>query len=51
MNLKYNNLCEPLGEISPIGSKVIEATVVGEFLTHEKGTIGPILYSRHSLSA
>ena len=50
-NLKYNNLCEPMGETSPIGSKVIEASVVGKFLTHEKGTIGPILYKRNSLNS
>ena len=48
--LKYNNLCEPMGEISPIGSKVVEASVLGEFLAHEKGMIGPILYERNSLN-
>jgi len=50
-DLKYNNLCEPMGETSPIGSKVIEASVLGKFLTHEKGTIGPILYRRNSLNS
>jgi hypothetical protein len=49
LNLKYNNLCDPLGEISPIGSKVIEHSVLGKFLIHHKGTIGPILYSKNLL--
>ena len=49
MNLQYNNLCEPIGEISPIGSRVIEASAAGKFLTHNKGTIGPILYSKQLL--
>lgn len=39
--LKYNNLCGVMGEISPIGSRVIEASLLGTFLTHHKGTIGP----------
>jgi hypothetical protein len=47
--LKYNNLCEPMGEISPIGSLVIEASIIGEFMVHHKGTIGPILYSKNKL--
>jgi hypothetical protein len=47
--LKYNNLCEPMGEISPIGSRVIEASIIGEFMVHHKGTIGPILYSKNKL--
>ena len=47
--LKYNNLCEPMGEISPIGSRVIEASIIGEFMIHHKGTIGPILYSKNKL--
>lgn len=47
--LKYNNLCEPMGEISPIGSRVIEESVLGTFLIHHKGTIGPILYSKNLL--
>lgn len=46
LDLKYNNLCEPMGEISPIGSRVIEASAVGQFLTHHKGTIGPNLYRK-----
>lgn len=44
--LKYNNLCDPMGEVSPIGSRVIEDSILGEWLTHHKGTIGPILYSK-----
>ena len=47
--LKYNNLCEPMGELSPIGSRVIENSILGDFLTHHKGTIGPILYSKNLL--
>jgi hypothetical protein len=47
--LKYNNLCEPMGELSPIGSRVIEESVLGDFLIHHKGTIGPILYSKNLL--
>ena len=47
--LKYNNLCEPMGELSPIGSRVIEESVLGDFLMHHKGTIGPILYSKNLL--
>lgn len=46
LDLKYNNLCEPMGEVSPVGSRVIEASVLGEFLTHHKGTIGPNLYRK-----
>ena len=49
LDLSYNNLCEPLGELSPIGSRVIEASSLGSFLTHHKGTIGPILYSKNKL--
>lgn len=49
MNLEYNNLCEPCGELSPIGSRVLEASVMGEYLIHHKGTIGPILYQRNKL--
>lgn len=49
LNLKYNNLCDPMGEISPIGSRVIENSVIGEFMIHHKGTIGPILYSKNKL--
>lgn len=49
MKLSYNNLCESLGELSPIGSKVIEATIVGQFMIHNKGTIGPILYNKNSI--
>ncbi len=49
LNLKYNNLCDPMGEVSPIGSRVIEDSIVGEFLIHHKGTIGPILYSKNKL--
>ena len=44
--LKYNNLCEPMGDISPIGSRVIEDSVLGSFLIHHKGTIGPTLYKK-----
>jgi len=46
LNLNYNNLCEEMGEISPIGSRVIEASKLNTFLTHNKGTIGPILYNK-----
>lgn len=46
LNLSYNNLCEEMGEISPIGSRVIEASKLNTFLTHNKGTIGPILYNK-----
>jgi hypothetical protein len=49
LSLKYNNLCEPMGELSPIGSRVIEDSVLGDFLIHHKGTIGPILYSKNLL--
>jgi len=44
--LKYNNLCESMGEISPIGSRVIEESILGSFLIHHKGTIGPTLYKK-----
>ena len=47
--LKYNNLCESMGELSPIGSRVIEASVLGQWLIHHKGTIGPILYQKNLL--
>ena len=47
--LNYNNLCEPMGEVSPIGSRVIEDSVLGSFLTHHKGTIGPTLYANNKL--
>ena len=43
-NLTYNNLCAPMGELSPIGSRVIEDSILGSFLVHHKGTIGPNLY-------
>jgi len=49
LDLVYNNLCEPMGELSPIGSRVIEASSVGQFLIHNKGTIGPILYNKKLL--
>lgn len=49
LNLKYNNLCDVMGEISPIGSRVIENSLLGEFLIHNKGTIGPILYDKNKL--
>jgi len=49
LNLKYNNLCDPMGELSPIGSRVIEASVLGSWLIHHKGTIGPILYQKNLL--
>lgn len=49
LSLKYNNLCDPMGELSPIGSRVIEASVLGSWLTHHKGTIGPILYQKNLL--
>ena len=48
-DLKYNNLCEPMGDTSPVGSRVIEDSVLGSFLIHHKGTIGPILYQRNLL--
>jgi hypothetical protein len=48
-NLKYNNLCEPMGETSPIGSRVIEESILGSFLVHHKGTIGPTLYANNLL--
>tara|TARA_R110000787_G_scaffold27303_5_gene75840 strand:- start:1628 stop:2479 length:852 start_codon:yes stop_codon:yes gene_type:complete len=41
--LKYNNLCDPMGTLSPIGSRVIEDSVLGSFLVHHKGTLGPQL--------
>lgn len=47
--LKYNNLCLELGEVSPIGSRVVEAAACGKFLTHYKGTIGPTLYNTGKL--
>lgn len=49
LDLSYNNLCEHMGDTSPIGSRVIESSVVGEFLIHHKGTIGPVLYSKNKL--
>jgi hypothetical protein len=49
MNLRYNNLCSYCGELSPIGSKVLEASVMGEYMIHHKGTIGPILYQKNKL--
>jgi hypothetical protein len=49
VDLKYNNLCEPMGEVSPIGSRVIEASVLGSWFIHHKGTIGPVLYSKNKL--
>jgi len=49
LDLKYNNLCTPMGEVSPIGSRVIEDSIIGEFLIHHKGTIGPILYAKQKL--
>jgi hypothetical protein len=49
VELKYNNLCEQMGDTSPIGSKVIEDSILGSFLIHNKGTIGPILYQRNLL--
>jgi len=49
LDLKYNNLCDPMGEVSPIGSRVIEASVLGDFMIHHKGTIGPILYQKNLL--
>ena len=49
LNLKYNNLCDHMGEVSPIGSRVIEDSIIGNFMIHHKGTIGPILYSKHKL--
>ena len=49
LTLSYNNLCAPMGEVSPIGSRVIEDSIIGEFLVHHKGTIGPILYAKHKL--
>jgi hypothetical protein len=47
--LNYNNLCEHMGELSPIGSRVIEASSLGSFMIHHKGTIGPILYQKNLL--
>lgn len=44
LKLNYKNLCAVMGEISPIGSRVIEDSILGTFLTHNKGTIGPILF-------
>ena len=38
-----------MGEVSPIGSRVIEDSIIGNFMIHHKGTIGPILYSKHKL--
>ena len=48
-DLSYNNLCDPMGELSPIGSRVIEDSVLGSFLVHHKGTIGPNLYRANQL--
>jgi hypothetical protein len=45
-NLKYNNLCDPMGDTSPVGSRVIEESILGGFLMHHKGTIGPTLYKK-----
>ena len=47
--LKYNNLCQSMGDISPIGSRVIESSVLGNWLIHHKGTIGPMLYEKNKL--
>lgn len=47
--LRYNNLCLELGEVSPIGSRVVEAAACGKFLMHSKGTIGPTLYKAGKL--
>jgi hypothetical protein len=47
--LKYNNLCDSMGDTSPIGSRVIEASCLGSFLIHHKGTIGPTLYAKNKL--
>ncbi len=47
--LSYLNLCEPMGDLSPIGSRVIENSIVGSFMIHHKGTIGPILYANNLL--
>lgn len=47
LSLKYNNLCEPMGTLSPIGSRVIEESAVGSFLIHHKGTIGPQLFANN----
>jgi hypothetical protein len=49
VELRYNNLCEQMGDTSPIGSRVIEDSILGSFLIHNKGTIGPILYQRNLL--
>jgi len=48
-DLKYNNLCNLMGDTSPVGSRVIEESVLGSFLIHHKGTIGPILYKKRLL--
>jgi hypothetical protein len=45
-NLKYNNLCDPMGDTSPVGSRVIEESILGSFLIHHKGTIGPTLHKK-----
>jgi hypothetical protein len=47
--LNYNNLCGPMGDTSPIGSRVIEDSILGSWLIHHKGTIGPMLYSKNKL--
>ena len=45
-NLKYNNLLLDYGEVSPIGSRVLEVSPMGKYLIHHKGTLGPELYRR-----
>jgi hypothetical protein len=49
MKLKYNNLCAHCGDVSPIGSRVLEASEMGKYMIHHKGTIGPILYQKNKL--
>lgn len=46
-NLKYNNLLSKLGVVSPIGSRVLEASPVGKYMLHNKGTLGPQLYTKN----
>jgi len=46
LDLKYNNLLLDYGEVSPIGSRVLEVSPMGKYLIHHKGTLGPELYRR-----
>lgn len=47
--LAYNNMLESYGTTSPIGSKVLEVSPMGKWMTHNKGTLGPQLYNRNEI--